>query len=95
MTKSPIANRQSLIARGILVTILLVAAFLRLYRLDEIPPGVDISRWSRYWQEAFNGVVMRMALLALVNMFQVPLRASKICKPPPVPKTMPNPGSGQ
>jgi 4-amino-4-deoxy-L-arabinose transferase-like glycosyltransferase len=40
MTKSPIANRQSLIASGILVTILLVAAFLRLYRLDEIPPGV-------------------------------------------------------
>jgi len=24
------------------------------------------GRWSRYWQEAFNGVVMRMALLALV-----------------------------
>jgi aspartate carbamoyltransferase catalytic subunit len=35
-------------------------------RMDEIPPGVDITRWSRYWQEAFNGVVMRMALLALV-----------------------------
>jgi 4-amino-4-deoxy-L-arabinose transferase-like glycosyltransferase len=40
MTKSPIANRQSLIADGVLVIILLVAAFLRLYRLDEIPPGV-------------------------------------------------------
>ena len=35
-------------------------------RLDEIPTDVDITRWSRYWQEAFNGVVMRMALLALV-----------------------------
>jgi aspartate carbamoyltransferase catalytic subunit len=35
-------------------------------RMDEIPPNVDITRWSRYWQEAFNGVVMRMALLALV-----------------------------
>jgi len=35
-------------------------------RMDEIPPEVDITRWSRYWQEAFNGVVMRMALLALV-----------------------------
>ena len=35
-------------------------------RMDEIPPDVDITRWSRYWQEAFNGVVMRMALLALV-----------------------------
>ena len=35
-------------------------------RMDEIPPDVDITRWSRYWQEAFNGVVIRMALLALV-----------------------------
>ena len=35
-------------------------------RMDEIPHDVDITRWSRYWQEAFNGVVMRMALLALV-----------------------------
>ena len=33
-------------------------------RMDEIPPDVDITRWSRYWQEAFNGVVMRMALMA-------------------------------
>jgi len=35
-------------------------------RMDEIPPDVDITRWSRYWQEAFNGVVIRMTLLALV-----------------------------
>ncbi len=35
-------------------------------RMDEIPLDVDITRWSRYWQEAFNGVVMRMALLALI-----------------------------
>jgi aspartate carbamoyltransferase catalytic subunit len=35
-------------------------------RMDEIPADVDITRWSRYWQEAFNGVVMRMALLAAV-----------------------------
>jgi aspartate carbamoyltransferase catalytic subunit len=35
-------------------------------RMDEIPTDVDITRWSRYWEEAFNGVVMRMALLALV-----------------------------
>jgi len=35
-------------------------------RMDEIPADVDITRWSRYWQEAFNGVVVRMALLALV-----------------------------
>jgi aspartate carbamoyltransferase catalytic subunit len=35
-------------------------------RMDEIPPDVDITRWSRYWQEAANGVIMRMALIALV-----------------------------
>jgi aspartate carbamoyltransferase catalytic subunit len=35
-------------------------------RMDEIPQDVDITHWSRYWQEAFNGVVIRMALLALV-----------------------------
>lgn len=35
-------------------------------RMDEIPPDVDATRWSRYWIEAFNGVVMRMGLLALV-----------------------------
>lgn len=35
-------------------------------RMDEIPTDVDITRWSRYWQEAFNGVVMRMAIIALV-----------------------------
>lgn len=35
-------------------------------RMDEVPTDVDMTRWSRYWEEAFNGVVMRMALLALV-----------------------------
>ena len=35
-------------------------------RMDEVPTDVDITRWSRYWQEAFNGVVVRMALLALI-----------------------------
>ncbi len=35
-------------------------------RMDEIPTDVDTTRWSRYWQEASNGVVMRMALIALV-----------------------------
>jgi aspartate carbamoyltransferase catalytic subunit len=35
-------------------------------RMDELPPDVDITRHSRYWQEAFYGVVMRMALLSLV-----------------------------
>ena len=35
-------------------------------RMDELPPEVDITRHARYWPQAFNGVVMRMALLALV-----------------------------
>ena len=35
-------------------------------RMDEIPTDVDITRWSRYWQEAYSGVVIRMALIALV-----------------------------
>lgn len=35
-------------------------------RQDELPADVDITKYSRYWEEAFNGVVMRMALLSLV-----------------------------
>ena len=35
-------------------------------RMDELPADVDATRHARYWVEAFNGVVMRMALLALV-----------------------------
>lgn len=35
-------------------------------RMDELPSDVDSTRYARYWEEAFNGVVMRMALLALV-----------------------------
>lgn len=35
-------------------------------RMDELPPDVDDTRHARYWIEAFNGVVMRMALLSLV-----------------------------
>jgi aspartate carbamoyltransferase catalytic subunit len=35
-------------------------------RMDELPVDVDATRHARYWQEAFNGVVVRMALLALV-----------------------------
>jgi aspartate carbamoyltransferase catalytic subunit len=35
-------------------------------RMDELPPDVDETRHARYWEEAFNGVVLRMALLALV-----------------------------
>jgi aspartate carbamoyltransferase catalytic subunit len=36
-------------------------------RMDELLPEVDQLKHARYWQEAYNGVVMRMALLALVN----------------------------
>jgi len=35
-------------------------------RMDELPADVDGTRHQRYWVEAFNGVVMRMALLSLV-----------------------------
>ncbi len=35
-------------------------------RMDELTPDVDGTRHQRYWVEAFNGVVMRMALLSLV-----------------------------
>jgi len=35
-------------------------------RMDELPPDVDSTRHARYWAEAFNGVAVRMALLALV-----------------------------
>jgi len=35
-------------------------------RMDELPSDVDDTRHARYWEEAFNGVVLRMALLALV-----------------------------
>jgi len=35
-------------------------------RMDELPAEVDDTRHARYWEEAFNGVVVRMALLALV-----------------------------
>jgi len=35
-------------------------------RMDELPPDVDSTRHARYWFEAFNGVVLRMALIAMV-----------------------------
>lgn len=35
-------------------------------RMDELPPDVDDTRHARYWEEAYYGVVMRMALLSLV-----------------------------
>jgi aspartate carbamoyltransferase catalytic subunit len=35
-------------------------------RMDELPVDVDDTRHARYWIEAYNGVVIRMSLLALV-----------------------------
>ncbi len=35
-------------------------------RMDELPPDVDDTRHARYWEEAYYGVVTRMALLSLV-----------------------------
>jgi len=35
-------------------------------RMDELPPDVDATRHARYWQEAYNGVVLRMGMLALI-----------------------------
>ena len=35
-------------------------------RMDELLPDVDETRHQRYWVEAFNGVVLRMALLSLI-----------------------------
>jgi len=35
-------------------------------RMDELTVDVDATRHARYWQEAYYGVVMRMALLSLV-----------------------------
>ncbi|HSG85937.1 MAG TPA: aspartate carbamoyltransferase [Candidatus Limnocylindrales bacterium] len=35
-------------------------------RMDELLPDVDGTRHQRYWAEAFNGVVLKMALLALI-----------------------------
>jgi aspartate carbamoyltransferase catalytic subunit len=35
-------------------------------RMDELPPEVDVTRHCGYWVEAANGVLVRMALLALV-----------------------------
>ena len=44
----------------------LVAGLQRGARARTATLDVDATRHARYWQEAFNGVVMRMTLLALV-----------------------------
>jgi len=40
--------------------------FHSLPRMDELDPAVDATRHAFYWREAFNAVVTKMALLALV-----------------------------
>ena len=35
-------------------------------RLDEIAPEIDATPQARYFQQVWNGIVVRMALLALV-----------------------------
>ena len=35
-------------------------------RMDELLPDVDATRHQRYWAEAFNGVVLKMGMLALI-----------------------------
>jgi aspartate carbamoyltransferase catalytic subunit len=35
-------------------------------RVDEIAPEVDATPHARYFQQVWNGIVTRMALLALI-----------------------------
>ena len=41
-------------------------------RVDEIHPSVDSTRHARYFEQAFNGVVARMALLCRLLEIEVP-----------------------
>ena len=41
-------------------------------RVDEISPDVDASRHARYFEQAFNGVVARMALMCKLLVIDVP-----------------------
>ena len=41
-------------------------------RVDEIHPSVDKTRHARYFEQAFNGVVARMALLCRLLGVKVP-----------------------
>lgn len=41
-------------------------------RVDEIHPSVDSTRHARYFEQAFNGVVARMALLCRLLNIEVP-----------------------
>ena len=44
-------------------------------RVDEINPDVDSTRHARYFEQAFNGVVTRMALLCRMLGVEVPMNA--------------------
>ena len=41
-------------------------------RVDEIHPSVDSTRHARYFEQAFNGVVARMALMCWLLGVKVP-----------------------
>ena len=46
-------------------------------RVDEIHPSVDKTRHARYFEQAFNGVVARMALLCKLLDVPVPADVKK------------------
>ena len=46
-------------------------------RVDEIHPSVDATRHARYFEQAFNGVVARMALLCKLLGVKVPSDVNK------------------
>ncbi len=46
-------------------------------RVDEIHPSVDATRHARYFEQAFNGVVARMALLCKLLGVSVPKNVEK------------------
>ena len=46
-------------------------------RVDEIHPSVDNTRHARYFEQAFNGVVARMALLCKLLDVPVPADVKK------------------
>ena len=45
-------------------------------RVDEISPGVDSTEFARYFQQAFNGVPTRMALLCRSLGVEVPKKVN-------------------
>ena len=46
-------------------------------RVDEIHPSVDSTRHARYFEQAFNGVVARMALMCWLLGVSVPEDVTK------------------